>query len=543
MFLSFLFQVNVSIEKHPIKWKTIFILPNFIISLCPSTMKRFIQNCFKTEMSVPVQTSKHLSSGGSITRGPYSLWHYLRNVLIEDCLVEVFEYLHVHDLMQICDLDTVDDQFFTEIITNRVIGKKLIDLEPRKEFRSLNVWKFKKTFQIFGPFMKRLRIPMRPNHLNYVLRQIIVNCTPDTLTDLQFIVYQLECGDEIMPTIDLFQQIIPYFRSIQNLVIEDETKCLGGVYSIFLNSTNLKTFKLNASYFEIDRQWYRLITIDSLNLTKLHLDHSHVYGPEFVKCFQKLPHLEEFIWIGNTEYADVGNALAKYCPKLRVYSDFSEDRNDNIKYYDFLGQFNHLSEVTLTSNLSNAYDVRSTLEILSRKNQLRKLTIYCRNKRMIEQSGSNAYFNYRFGFSNLECMEFQIHNEKGALDFSKRRIFFHNLMASTCGLKKIKIINGGYISNAFEVLDAVPYINELDIHGVGLFQMPAEVRRFKRCIQRIVEKRMQNGNIEKLRLIVNTEQKREFSVLNGIDEFVTLELNDEIKLALFHLKDYNHLFF
>lgn len=118
----------------------------------------------------------------------------------------------------------------------------------------------------------------------------------------------------------------------------------------------------------------------------------------------------------------------------------------------------------------------STLEMLSKKNRLRRPMIFWDDERMIEmtETGPNIYFQNDFGF--------------------KPRIFVHNLLASMRGLKKFKIIEKTYdkfrsrslFNNIFVVLGAAPCrIHELDIHGVGLWRMPAEAGKIIKSIQRI----------------------------------------------------------
>lgn len=81
--------------------------------------------------------------------------------------------------------------------------KKLIDLEPRNKRQQ--VWSFTKTFETFGPFIKRLKIPLRSNHFDYILRKIIAHIAPGMLTEVQFISLDLDVDTEMSMNDDLLQ--------------------------------------------------------------------------------------------------------------------------------------------------------------------------------------------------------------------------------------------------------------------------------------------------------------------------------------------------
>lgn len=75
--------------------------------------------------------------------------------LNEDCLVNIFKYLSVCDLLSICNLDTENDKSFTNLINDRVIKTKLFDFD---EIQSQRSWSVNKVFENFGQSMKRLKV-------------------------------------------------------------------------------------------------------------------------------------------------------------------------------------------------------------------------------------------------------------------------------------------------------------------------------------------------------------------------------------------------
>ncbi|XP_055309453.1 uncharacterized protein LOC129573184 isoform X2 [Sitodiplosis mosellana] len=455
-----------------------------------------------------------------------SLRYYLRYELNEDCLVELCEYLHVHDLMQICDLDTEDDQYFTVLIRERVIGRKLIDLEPRNKRQK--VWSFTKTFETFGPYIKRLKIPLRSNHFNYILRKIITHSAPGTLTEVQFMSLPSESHEDVEVPVncDLLQQVIPYFSKVKTVLIEDEWSALWGFYSIFLNSSNVKSLKM----IKVNggkKVWSELATIDHLNLTELKVVEC-ISGQDLAKFIAKLPHLEVFNWHGRRDCAAVGMALVKNCPKLKVYGEYCENRSDDPHYYDFLGHFQHLIQVTLTSKSTTAHDLKSTLQILSRRNQVKQLTLYQSDAKMVEPMMIDEhFFEYSHGFSSLKTILFHFYDHSATIDFEQRQPFFRNLLSSMHGLEKMTMISGSYVFNIPRIIQFTPRIQEISINQQRLFHMPAEVRRIRKFIQKIADERQNDGTFKPVRIIMNAEQAREFLVLKNIEQIVTIMIKDE----------------
>lgn len=84
-------------------------------------------------------------AGDSSLAGTCRLRHSLNN----DCLCEVFGYLAVYDLIHLCELDV----YYPNLITDRVIRKKLINFTQMKPCRTT-----KKIFEVFGRKMRKTKI-------------------------------------------------------------------------------------------------------------------------------------------------------------------------------------------------------------------------------------------------------------------------------------------------------------------------------------------------------------------------------------------------
>lgn len=481
-----------------------------------------------TKMSRPSKTPKLETNDTQ-----KSLSYYLRNKLNEDCLAELFEYLHVLDLMRICDLDTDDDQFFTVLIRERVISKRLIDLWPRFG----RVWSLKKTFEKFGPYIKRLKIPMQSNCLNYILRIIFKYSAPNTLTELQF-VKLAEIYEQLREPVDpkLFQQAIPYLRNIKNVLIDIDASyncVMSSFYTIFLNSQNLKSLKImdqeDKSLWPL--KWTDLVTVDTLNLTELCVLNHSVGGIELAKFVKKLPHLEVFRWHSDEICPEIGEALIKYCPKLRTYGDYCKRPSTNPHVYDFLGQFEHLTRAVLTSSSSTSHDIKSTLQILAEKSKLRELTIYQSTAKMAQTPDDGSHFEYFNGFSSLKNITFHFYEDSAYdtifKDLGQREPFCRNLMTSMHKLEKFTLIGQLSVFNISKMIQFAPQIREINILHQPLHQMPAEVRRIRNFFQQIADQRKSEGIFNTVRIVMSREQAREFKTLKNIEQIIKIVIIDE----------------
>lgn len=446
--------------------------------------------------------------------------NHLRHTLNVNCLLEVLEYLHVLDLIQLCELDTEMDAFYTSLIKDHIIGKKLIDLEPR--YRKQIIWPLTKTLETFGPNVKRLKIPMRPSHFNYILRRIITHCLPDTITECQFKMFYYDSEQkETDMNRDLLHQAVPYLRSVERLLFDGDWMDHMDLFPIFLNSGHLKSLTIvNIRIYSLD-----LVTVQTLNLIELHAVDSTLFGHDMGNFIQRLPLLEVFIWEGRSNPIGVLDALSKHCPKLRIYGNFVEKREPTPRYYDSIERFNHLTEVSLTSNQSDANDIQFALQSLAKKNRLQKLVIYQTRMDIIQSTlGHFEYFN---GFASLSHIVFRLPEYSDGANCAEREQFYRNIMTSMHTIRKITLIGKAYVSKSSIIIQYAPLVQEIDIHQQTLYHMPAEIRHIRKAIQIILEQRRTNGNEEKIHLIVNTEQKREFAVLKGIEQLVTISTKNQ----------------
>lgn len=73
-----------------------------------------------------------------------------------------------------------------------------------------------------------------------------------------------------------------------------------------------------------------------------------------------------------------------------------------------------------------------------------------------------------------------------------------------------------------EKIKSAPRIRELNIVEQRLHQMPVEIRRIRNCLRSIAEKHSKKDILDKVRVVMNREQFREFKVLKGIEKIIEI---------------------
>lgn len=91
----------------------------------------------------------------------------MRNKLNEDCLLEVFKYLSIVELLKICDIDTEENAFFFDFIRDRIIKMRLINCNDIVELQQ--AWTINKIFETFGRSMTRIKVSVHCSWLIYLI--------------------------------------------------------------------------------------------------------------------------------------------------------------------------------------------------------------------------------------------------------------------------------------------------------------------------------------------------------------------------------------
>lgn len=363
------------------------------------------------------------------------LSYYLRHKLNPDCLSEVLKYLSAPDLLRVCGLDTSDDQFFTNIINERIIDKMWFYFARYN--RQINSY-HDQFFKLFGRFMKKIII--RVMHMKYIMPTIMKFCSPDTLKELKI---KVEVSDlHVVPddlvSRDILKQAIPYIRGVHRIFIDihDHILCelnphLQKVLAYFIIEARelqaLKVVNLRMGHF------LNLVKNMKSKLCEIHLTDVIMMKNDLVRLIHKMPKLEKLI--SNTiNIASIGKELTKHCPKLQNF--VINVGYDETVDYNFLNSFQHLTEVTLISQPRGKQNFLNILQILATKNTLHTLKITLHAKVNFSINELEGCCQNLVGFLNLKIVKFNLRHE---FDHQKRKEFFQSIITPMKSLEKIEV--------------------------------------------------------------------------------------------------------
>lgn len=443
------------------------------------------------------------------------LSYYLRHKLNPNCLIEVFQYLCLSDLVSVCDLDTDDDQFFKQLINERVIGMRWFIMDLK--FLSSNMYSYPKIFRLFGKSMRKLRIRARHNYVSYILKQMIQFCAPETLQELHIVVRLEDMFNDHEPLLSsqLLKDAVPFVRGIQSIYINVDYNILCEMCSYMKkmlayfvdNAKNLRILKV--VNFRMGH-FFNQINATKLTLTEIHLTDVTILKKDLRNLIQKLPNLEVFFMNASNMRA-IGSVMGRLCPKLRFFGNIFIG-SDNIHCYNFFKQFKNLTEISLMPQAKGVRNFKNILEILASKNTLCKLNIYVNDKSNFE---SNRVIDLN-GFLSLKHIEFHFKYLRPNLSDGKE--FFRNLMTEMKALDAVTIVSAQNVIHVFEIVQYVPYIKELNIFQMNCHRM--EAQQIFQFIQETIEKRSGVGFLQPTNIIANAKQTSEMMRNNNIDRFI-----------------------
>lgn len=453
----------------------------------------------------------------SVKNGPEQpLSHYLRHILNANCLIEVFQYLEFSDLLSVCGLDTETDPFFTNLINDRMIGLTLIDVDVEKSQE--NKWPLSKIFQVFGTSMRKINLPIHKYHLNDILEAIVDHCAPDTLTEIHVIIKKYRfSGDSLMPLQpELLQRSIPYLRRVRKLVMEGVIfwDIFKYFFVLLLNECNLQ--ELNLMNFTMEH-FVELIKVDSLKVKILRLFNIHIGRDSTVNFLRKMPYLE--VISSDCTHITNSDLVWQCCPKIRKLGLISM-ANDTVS----LHRFDHLTEVTLEIQATSQSTLERTLQRLAEKNMLQKLIICCIRSALGTHRFRFGPLNFVNGFRSLKHVEFHL---RFAENFRDNKLFVQNLLKPMKELRTISVINER-TSNMHEILDSVQCIQEFIICQVDLLQTAREIRKIKKTLDKIMQKRLELGPQEPIHLVLNSKQAEYYRRLRSNEKFIKVSVKKRI---------------
>lgn len=366
----------------------------------------------------------------------------LRNNLNDDCLLKMFEYLNVKDLIQLCKLDS----YFYDLITSDFIPKKLINLGVMDTRLRNNKLVLKRStieyFKVFGKFMKRIVIS--GEDFNLFLDTIVRYCQPDRLTEINLQFKE----NTAFPALDLIDQSLPFFTRLHRLRLYDISS--NGLYQQFLikisEISNVQFLQLRQ--VNVEDGW--LQRMDSLRELQIHSSRILSFD-DLSSCYKVNPKLRVFNYKGSDDLQPIYDTLSACCPNLQTFSDchlqYLGHVDDVEGRYKFLSPLKQLENVTLTSYSETGHDLHHHLRIPALAN-ISKLGVHTSfEERTVLSKEKRAHIMESFSvkFENLKTIEMEV---RGIYDkpCDLRCEFIFNLVSRLENIENIKFIGHSLVN-------------------------------------------------------------------------------------------------
>lgn len=439
----------------------------------------------------------------------------LRHGLNEDCLCEIFYYLSLCDLIQLCELDI----YYQDLISKWIIGKKVIDFTEPNPY-----WTAVEMFEVFGKTMRKIKIGNQS--LEWFFNLVIRYCALGVLTEIEL----NDCHFG-MPTPNM-EEAMPFFSNLRKLVLHqnDNIKCdqffLSRISIVAVNLTHLTLDGVNVRdewFLEGDR-W--------TDLKELQLRHASIQINNLSEFLRTKSKLEVFSYIGDSNIHLVIGTLIKYCPQLKTFIDchshnpYGNTISDQMKHrYDVVCQLNSLKVIGLTSYTQCGSDlyypliqIASKIEMATR---IERLAFFIkRDKTIILPEPIRCAHKAFDSFSGVKVVELDLLDS-----YDLNAEFICEFISKIPNIEKFSLIgNGQKLRNVNKIIDLAPNINELDISlNYMVFQLPVEMKKIVRSIQKRRELQITEGqqNPKPFHIVVNMMQWRELQIYKDIGTILT----------------------
>lgn len=417
--------------------------------------------------------------------------------LNDDCLLAIFQYLEIDDLLRVCEVSS----FLQDLIRDHTMSVRLLDF-----LELTGYWNTNKIFKVFGKKLRRIKIgPYATNaSFKHFLKLVTSYCERETMVELQLHFY----SDRNEIPMDLLQRALPFFQTLKKLVLVGGDK--SPIYTQFLKQLclvpafNLKVLTL--SQLELDEEWSHSEKLDNLEEFRMHGSTSlgATHNASLIHLVQTKPKLKLFSYIGPCYYTpEIDAAIASctllesltyfddypsfigprvvepfngirlreicYLPALKHLSitSYNQDGSDIYTWLQKYSGGNALESLTITNNtrdvpLTNTadYTIWSELHLASTKKYFLWLE-YCKNSNIFEK---------------LTCVNIFIMAHTNRVDLPPSFELLYMFLAILKNLKKVTIRTELRIFDAANILDCIPQIQTLSLEqkvpncfGMGQF--------------------------------------------------------------------------
>lgn len=392
-------------------------------------------------------------------------------MLNSDCLVKIFEYLNLPDLIQLCKVDA----YFYDLITSEIIARKRIDLGVLDKRMPNNQLVLKRSaiesFAMFGKFLKKLVV--RGEDFNLFLATIMTYCKPDQLTEVEL---EFKFNSALPSSLHRIDQSAPFFSKLRRMKLLDISST--GLYQHWLtkiseNATSIESLQLER--VDIVGGW--LQKYQNLRQLIIHTARD-ISLDDLASCYEVNPQLNAFEYNGTDDLKEVYLTLAACCPRLHTFSDchasnpYSRLGTEVISRYKFLSEFKHLDNVTLTSYTVSGHDLSHHLNVVTLA-KISKFKVYMNWERPIALSAdakTQIIETQPFmALDNLKTVEFEILGI-GDVDCDVRCEFMFRFVSQLRNIENIKFV-GRSLTNVNSILQHSTNIRRLCIAETH-FRMP-----------------------------------------------------------------------
>lgn len=438
-------------------------------------------------------------------------------MLNDDCLLEIFEFLPVTDLLQVSDVSIC----FKNLIRDHIIPSRKV------EFSLLgNIWSTNKILGTFGKKMRRIDIGKESTFNSFECLLVLITryCEPNQLTELSLCYRDTKCKAHIL------QRAVPYFTKLEKLMLYVDTNSLS--FTNFMNrlcaAPSFSPRALTLYNVKLNRSWSTSQALQ--NLEEIRLDYIVCSCEnELVHMLENKNNLKLCRYIGHDALPNIKSVL-KNSGRLEVFSHFdigSDELDMSFDVLDLLSNQikNHQSikHLSITSYTTDGSDLYLQLAKYANNTAIESLNILVNDKKLdfsdrqlldhLKEKSLKWLQRWRKNtFDKLTTVGiWVIATPYYRVRSHSNLCFIHKFLSQLKNLKQVNVHSSSHISDVHTVLDYVPQIQTLSIYNMLSKDPKHEMTLLARTIQSTSDRRL--NELKPIHLIVNERQHEELEVV------------------------------
>lgn len=454
------------------------------------------------------------------------------HLLNHDCLLKVFEFLDINDLMQLCKTDV---HFKALILDSFLIGTKVFDWRNGLTRSSNN-----EILQTFGKSMKKFIT--NEHDFNEFLESVTKYCAPKKLTSVMINLTGHMTGPD-MANLHTIQLSMPYFSNLLKLSLSGYVTYINSIdeflLALSLTAKNLQQLTLYRSH--LAGGWCTTSRMENLRELRIIRPYEHTFSiSDFKSYLCSLPQLEVFVYDGfPVDIADIGRTLTNYCPNLNKFQYCTGSDSvhrvfpfDIFNSYNFLASFSNLNTVSLTSFTYCGCDLYDPLTMLATTN-IDKLRVFFDfgssevNKHIPDcnQRIMNSSFKK---FVSLKVLALDVKNNNSHSNSDLHCEFLLHMASQLKNLVMFTLQSHAF-SNAYKIFEMLPQVRTFSIFRSDFKHSPVFMLKTARHLRTVRQKNDINDESNLVKLIVTELQWRELKVHKDIEKFAKIIIVDPLE--------------